>query len=165
MREVSAKSRVLLQLGSNMGNSKVKFVIAQRLIQERIGDITLASSFYTSKAWGFENQPDFLNQVIEVETRLKATTVLERVLNIETEMGRVRNVLYGPRVIDIDILFFNSEIINESMLTVPHPLLQHRRFVLAPLVEILPKFIHPVLQKTLKELLKTCDDNLNVQKI
>jgi 2-amino-4-hydroxy-6-hydroxymethyldihydropteridine diphosphokinase len=165
MGGVSKISRTILQLGSNLGNSKVQFMIAQRLIEERIGKITLASSFYTSAAWGFTDQPDFLNQVIEVETILKARIVLEKALEIETEMGRVRNVLFGPRTIDIDILFFNSDIVNMRMLTIPHPLMQQRRFVLAPLAEILPKFVHPILEKNIKQLLKECDDTLNVQKI
>jgi 2-amino-4-hydroxy-6-hydroxymethyldihydropteridine diphosphokinase len=165
MGGVSIISKAILQLGSNMGNSKVQFVIAQQLIEENIGKIIMASSLYLSAAWGLKKQPDFLNQVIIVETKQKASKLLDNILAIETKMGRVRNELYGPRTIDIDVLFFNNEVIKMRKLTVPHPLLEHRRFVLAPLAEIQPKFMHPLLHKTMEELLVECSDNLNVQKI
>jgi 2-amino-4-hydroxy-6-hydroxymethyldihydropteridine diphosphokinase len=158
-------NHVFLQLGSNMGNSKIQIMKAQQLIIEHIGKIIDSSSLYVTAAWGLEKQPDFLNQVIEVKTSHIASTVIRKVLEIEDTMGRVRNELYGPRIIDIDVLFFNSEILNLRNLTVPHPLLDQRRFVLTPLAELIPKFVHPVLQKTIKQLLKECDDTLNVQKI
>jgi 2-amino-4-hydroxy-6-hydroxymethyldihydropteridine diphosphokinase len=158
-------NNVFLQLGSNMGNSKIQIMKAQQLIIEHLGKIIDSSSLYKTAAWGLEKQPDFINQVIEIKTSRIATALIRKVLEIEDIMGRVRNELYGPRIIDIDVLFFNSEILNLRHLTVPHPLLEQRRFVLTPMAEINPKFVHPVLQKTIKQLLKECDDPLNVQKI
>ncbi len=156
---------LLLQLGSNMGNSKIQFVKAQQHIIELIGNIKNASSLYISAAWGFEAQPDFLNQVIEVETTMPAQKIISTIQGIEEKMGRERNVLYGPRIIDIDILFFNDEIIKTKTLIVPHPLLEQRRFVLEPLKEIVPNFIHPILRKSIIQLVDECTDTLNVQKI
>ncbi len=148
-----------------MGNSKIQFVKAQQYIIELIGNIINASSLYTSAAWGFEAQPDFLNQVIEVETTMVAQKIITTIQGIEEKMGRERNILYGPRIIDIDILFLNDEIIKTKNLTVPHPLLEQRRFVLKPLKEIAPNLIHPVLKKSISQLLADCTDTLNVQKI
>ena len=111
------------------------------------------------------SQPDFLNQVIEVATSLDATETLQRILSIEKSMGRIRTEKNAPRVIDIDILFFNNEIITRSDLTVPHPEIQNRRFVLTPLYEIAPQMIHPLLNKSIEQLLLMCPDPLAVKKI
>jgi 2-amino-4-hydroxy-6-hydroxymethyldihydropteridine diphosphokinase len=102
--------------------------------------------------------------VIEVATPLDAAETLEIILSIEKNMGRIRTIKNAPRIIDIDILFFNNEIINQSDLIVPHPEIQNRRFVLTPLYEIAPQMIHPVLNKTIEQLLSQCPDQLAVKK-
>ena len=114
---------------------------------------------------GLENQPDFYNQVIHIKTGLSAEQLIHAVLQIEEKMGRVRTVKMGPRIIDIDILFFNNEVIDEPGLIVPHPRMQERRFVLLPLAEIVADYVHPVLHKTVKLLLDECTDVLDVHKI
>jgi 2-amino-4-hydroxy-6-hydroxymethyldihydropteridine diphosphokinase len=156
---------VYLLLGSNMGNSKEQLLLATKIIEQEIGLVMNASSFYATAAWGNENQPDFLNQVLIIETHITSSLLLKKVLAIEKTMGRVRTVKNAPRIIDIDILFFNNEIIHTKILSVPHPEIQNRRFVLIPLEELTPSFIHPTLNKTINELVISCKDSLNVQKI
>jgi 2-amino-4-hydroxy-6-hydroxymethyldihydropteridine diphosphokinase len=158
-------STVYLLLGSNMGNSKIQLAIAQQKIMETVGKIVDVSEVYKTAAWGNENQPDFLNQVLIITTRKSPSLLIKQVLAVEKAMGRVRTIKNAPRVIDIDVLFFNNEIIDTKKLIVPHPEIQNRRFVLVPLVELDPKLIHPLLNKTVTKLLKECKDKLNVQKI
>ena len=153
-----------LLLGSNMGNSQEQLQTAIKMIEERIGTLIRQSSLYATAAWGNTDQPDFLNQVLIVETRFSAVETLDKLLGIEKKMGRVRTIKNAPRIIDIDILFFNNEIINEKQLTVPHPEIQNRRFVLTPLNELSPNLIHPVLQQTVSVLLEHCPDELDVRK-
>jgi 2-amino-4-hydroxy-6-hydroxymethyldihydropteridine diphosphokinase len=153
-----------LLLGSNIGNSKACLTKAIMQIEKDIGDITRKSSLYSTAAWGNTKQPDFLNQVIIVETTLTALQTMQTILNIEKKMGRVRTVKNAPRIIDIDILFFNKEIINLPQLTVPHPQIQNRRFVLVPLNQLSPNLKHPLLKKTVHQLLLHCADKLNVKK-
>jgi len=154
-----------LLLGSNMGNSTELLSNAIEQIENKIGPLLLQSNLYATAAWGNTSQPDFLNQVIEVATQLDATETLKEILSIEKNMGRIRTVKNAPRIIDIDILFFNNEIINRIDLIVPHPEIQNRRFVLTPLNEIVPQMIHPVLNKTIDQLLSFCPDQLAVKKI
>ena len=154
-----------LLLGSNMGNSTELLSNAIEQIENKIGPLLLHSNLYATAAWGNTSQPDFLNQVIEVNTQLDATETLKEILSIEKNMGRIRTVKNAPRIIDIDILFFNNEIINQSDLIVPHPEIQNRRFVLTPLHEIAPQMIHPVLNKTIEQLISQCPDQLAVKKI
>ena len=154
-----------LLLGSNMGNSTELLSNAIEQIENKIGPLLLQSNLYATAAWGNTSQPDFLNQVIEVNTQLDATETLKEILSIEKNMGRIRTVKNAPRIIDIDILFFNNEIINRSDLIVPHPEIQNRRFVLTPLHEIAPQMIHPVLNKTIEQLIFQCPDQLAVKKI
>ena len=151
-------------LGSNMGNSKQQLAAAIRLIKKNIGKVIRQSSLYSTAAWGNTNQPDFLNQVIIVETKLTALQSIKTILSIEKEMGRTRTVKNAPRIIDIDILFFNKEIIEEKSLTIPHAEIPNRRFVLIPLNELAPNFKHPVFQQSIHHLLKNCKDPLNVKK-
>jgi 2-amino-4-hydroxy-6-hydroxymethyldihydropteridine diphosphokinase len=153
-----------LLLGSNMGNSTEQLSMAIKQIEKKIGTITVGSNLYATAAWGNTSQPDFLNQVIEIATHLDATETLKEILSIEKNMGRIRTVKNAPRIIDIDILFFNNEIINRSDLIVPHPEIPNRRFVLTPLNEIAPKMIHPLLNKTIEQLLLKCPDQLAVKK-
>ena len=155
---------VYLLLGSNMGDSEQMLAVATSMIEKNIGKLEKSSSIYRTAAWGKEDQPDFLNQIIIVSSSLSSSTVLKELFGIEKEMGRVRTTKNAARVIDIDMLFFNDEIIQTETLTVPHPQIQNRKFVLVPLVEIAPNFQHPVLKKSSLELLHFCTDRLNVQK-
>jgi 2-amino-4-hydroxy-6-hydroxymethyldihydropteridine diphosphokinase len=157
-------NNVYILLGSNIGNSLEQITIAKNNISNKVGEIECSSSIYVTAAWGNTNQPDFLNQVIIVKTTLSATTTLTTILNIENKMGRIRTEKNAPRIIDIDILFFNNDVITTPSLTVPHPEIANRKFVLIPLTELTPHFIHPVLQKNMKELLHICTDALAVKK-
>jgi 2-amino-4-hydroxy-6-hydroxymethyldihydropteridine diphosphokinase len=154
-----------LLLGSNMGNSNEQLYVAKKHIATDIGQITAASSLYSTAAWGNTSQADFLNQVLIVKTTLTASKVLKAVLQIEKNMGRIRTIKNAPRIIDIDILFFNNNIVHQKNLIIPHPEIQNRRFVLTPLAELSANFVHPILKKTINELLIACKDGLNVQKI
>lgn len=157
-------NKTYLLLGSNMGNSKIQLGKAMVLIGKQVGKIIRQSSLYTTAAWGNTNQPDFLNQVIVVETKRTAVQTMQAILDIEKKMGRIRTVKNAPRIIDIDILFFNKQIISEVTLQVPHPQIQNRRFVLTPLNELSPNFIHPVLKRSVHHLFIHCPDKLNVKK-
>jgi len=157
-------NKTYLLLGSNIGNSIELLSKAIEQIEEKIGTLLLRSDLYATAAWGNTSQPDFLNQVIEVATPLDATETLKEILTIEKKMGRIRTIKNAPRTIDIDMLFFNNEIINRIDLIVPHPEIQNRRFVLTPLNEIAPQMIHPVLNKPIEQLLSLCPDQLAVKK-
>ena len=157
-------NKAYLLLGSNLGNSKQQLSKAVSLIEKEIGQSARQSGLYVTAAWGNTNQPDFLNQVIIVETALTAEDTMLTILSIEKKMGRVRTQKNAPRIIDIDILFFNKEIIDHPGLIVPHPQLQNRRFVLIPLNELSANYIHPVSGKTIHQLLRVCPDNLAVKK-
>ena len=135
---------------------------AKVLIAEHCGELTAISSLYETAAWGKTDQPSFLNQALELITPLNAKQLIRRILKIEKLMGRVRKEKYGPRLIDIDILLFNDEIHNYPFLQLPHPEMQHRRFVLLPLAEIANGLIHPVFHKSIGELLVNCADELTV---
>ena len=157
-------NKTYLLLGSNMGNSQQQINTATQLIEKKIGKIIRQSALYKTAAWGNTNQPDFLNQVIIVETTFAAAETLGAILLIEKKMGRIRTIKNAPRIIDIDILFFNKEIIHQKNLSVPHPEITNRRFVLIPLNELVPALLHPVLKKTMHQLLIDCTDTLDVKK-
>ncbi|MBS1743355.1 MAG: 2-amino-4-hydroxy-6-hydroxymethyldihydropteridine diphosphokinase [Bacteroidetes bacterium] len=158
-------NKTWLLLGSNMGNSKEQLSIARKYIHDSIGKILRKSALYQTAAWGKTDQPDFINQVIIVETRLPALETMQTILGIENKMGRKRTIKNAPRIIDIDILFFNKEIISTDLLTVPHPHIRERRFVLTPLNSLSPLLIHPVYNKSIHRLLIECTDKLNVKKM
>lgn len=151
--------QIFLGLGSNLGNREENLSTAQKLIEEKVGKICSKSSIYETAAWGITEQNAFFNQVIEVQTSFSPSAVLHLVLKIEKDMGRIREIKWGERSIDIDILYYNNEIISTENLTVPHPFIQERKFVLVPLCEIAPAFIHPKLKQTNLELLKKCQDS------
>lgn len=152
-------------LGGNVGEVTTQMDKAARMIGLEIGKIIRNSAVYQTAAWGNNNQPDFLNRILIVETKLSAITLLKHCLEIENKLGRKRTFKNAPRLIDIDILFFNKEIINEPDLQIPHPHLQERRFTLVPLNELSPQFKHPQNGKTMHQLLMECTDELAVKKI
>ena len=161
--EASLGSIVYLGLGTNLGDRLANLEQSICRIAAQVGPILSQSRVYQTKAWGVVDQPDFLNQVIKVRTQLSPEVTLTTILAIETAMGRIRTRKWYTRLIDIDLLFYNALIIETPTLVVPHPYIQDRNFVLAPLVELAPDFVHPVLQKTMGELWKGCVDDLGVK--
>lgn len=157
-------NQVYLGLGSNLGNRQENLDLACQRISESIGSIVAQSSIYETAAWGLTEQDDFLNQVICVATDYEALDLLAMILAVEQSMGRIREVKWGARIIDIDILYYNDAIIKQDNLTVPHPFIKDRRFVLAPLADVAPDFVHPILQQTNASLLANCADTSDVIK-
>jgi len=156
------QNTVYLALGSNLGNREKYIQRAIVKIKALIGIIENQAPIYESEPWGFDNNNWFLNTVIKVKTKLSASDVLSKCKKIESELGRTGNNKkpgYSSRTIDIDILFFNKEIINTADLVIPHPYIQSRNFVLFPLNDLAANFFHPVLKKTIQELKKNCPDN------
>lgn len=156
---------IFLLLGSNLGDRKKKLQEAIRLITKQIGPVELYSSYYETEAWGKSDQPHFLNQAIGLKSSASSMKLLEAILSIEISLGRIREEKWGARTIDIDILFYGSQVINLPDLVIPHKLLHERRFALMPLCEIAPDLVHPVLKKTVKQLLLELTDDLSVMKL
>jgi 2-amino-4-hydroxy-6-hydroxymethyldihydropteridine diphosphokinase len=154
-----------LLLGGNIGDRELNLRKAAHLIQQSCGTIIKSSSIYETAAWGIEHQPAFYNQTMEINTKLSAEILMQKLLFIEEEMGRKRIEKNGPRIIDIDILLMNDLIINTKTLVIPHPRLAERKFALVPLAEIAPDIIHPITKKTITEMLRDCKDVLDVYKI
>jgi 2-amino-4-hydroxy-6-hydroxymethyldihydropteridine diphosphokinase len=155
---------VYLLLGSNLGDKQMFLRQAAVYIEEQIGAIVQQSSIYVTQSWGKTDAPDYLNQVLLVETQMQPDEVLTTVLNIELLLGRERKEIWGSRTMDIDILFYDEAVISKRNLTIPHPHLHSRRFTLEPLAEIAPELLHPVLRKTVNELKSQLKDNLQVKK-
>jgi 2-amino-4-hydroxy-6-hydroxymethyldihydropteridine diphosphokinase len=154
-----------LILGSNLGDPESSLQTALEKIKSEVGRVVRTSSVYVTEPWGLKDQPPFYNQVVEVKTELNAYETLEKLLEIETSMGRIRGKKWAERIIDIDILYFDDQIINHDNLSIPHPGIRDRRFVLVPLCELIPEMVHPVLQVTNADLLGSTSDTLEVQKI
>ena len=157
---------VFLGIGGNMGNKAINFQKVHKLIEAEIGLITRRSSVYETPAWGFESPNPFWNQVLCVETNLSPSEILESIGRIDVDFGRKRTKPgYSSREMDIDILYFDNKIINTENLAIPHPLLHKRLFVLVPLAEIAPEFVHPVIRLTSVEMLTLCDDVSEIKMI
>lgn len=153
-----------LLIGGNLGDRQKNLKQATAAIAQQCGYILKTSAIYETAAWGLQMQPAFLNQAIELQTFSKPHILLQRLLNIEKSLGRVRDGKYGPRLIDIDMLLYANDVINEVDLIIPHPELQNRRFALTCLADIAPDVIHPLFQKSISQLLQECTDPLAVQK-
>ncbi len=148
-----------LLLGGNIGNVEQRFRDAYKIIEKNAGKIISYSSIYETEPWGFEAKSNFLNQVIKIETPLSSTELLNILLRAEKTLGRERvNKEYTSREIDIDILFFNDQVIHTQNLVVPHPKLHERKFTLVPLFEIAPDLFHPQLKKNISTLVDECPD-------
>lgn len=154
-----------LILGSNLNEPKTQLEKARNEISGSIGKIVKTSSIYATAPWGNSNQSYFINQVLKVNTTLTPLETMQTILSIEAKMGRIRTEKNAPRIIDIDILFFDKAHIDVPNLQIPHPKIQERKFVLVPLNEIASSLNHPVLKKSIHQLLEDCEDMLPVEKI
>lgn len=159
--EINRKwTKAYISLGSNMGNKKENL---ERAIKE-LSDVkdtclTKESKIIETEPFGYKEQDDFLNACVEVKTLLTARELLQELLAIEKKMGRERKIKWGPRIIDLDIIFYGKEVIEEDDLIVPHPYMEYREFVLRPLEEIIPNFVHPLLLKRVSSLRKELEEN------
>ena len=149
--------------GSNIGDRAANLQEALRLIKASGCNVIATSQIYETEAWGVSNQDAYYNQTLKIKTEMSAALLITTLLQIETVMGRIRKEKYSARNIDIDILFFNNDIINEKNLIIPHPRIQDRKFVLTPMAELAPLFIHPILKKTIKKLLMMSQDPLEAK--
>jgi 2-amino-4-hydroxy-6-hydroxymethyldihydropteridine diphosphokinase len=156
---------IFLLLGSNLGDRVLNLREARKRIEATCGPCLQASSVYRTAAWGKTDQPEFLNQALEIKTTLLPDNLLMAIQDIEKAMGRERIEKWGTRIIDIDILIYNNHVIRTRDLMLPHPQLENRRFALAPLNDIAPNLVHPLSGKKISELLDICPDQLAVEKI
>ncbi len=163
---MSEKHLVYLSLGSNV-KPRMKYLFsAIDLLNKSAGKVLKKSDFYETESWGFSTEIPFVNNVVLLETSLSSMEILTKTQEIEKKLGReIKGKAYASRKIDIDILYYDDIIISGDKLTVPHPLMHKRKFVLIPLMEIAPDTIHPVFKKNTSELLDECDDNLSVIKL
>ena len=157
--------QVYLLLGANLGQPFEQLSAASKEVENLIGRIVAQSSLYQTAAWGVEDSPDYLNQVLLVETALAPFEVLKTINLIEEKLGRTRKLKWESRIIDIDILYYEDVVMDTERLIIPHPYLHFRKFTLVPLVEIATHLIHPIFNKTQEELLKDLKDDLEVLKI
>lgn len=162
---INESATAVLLLGSNIGDRALLLSGARMLIENEAGTIMFRSGLYETEAWGKTDQPPFLNQALIIQTELSPALLLKSLLGIETELGRTREVKWGQRTLDIDILYYDSDVIASTDLKIPHPGLADRRFALVPLCELMPDYIHPVLNVSNEELLKRCKDTLEVKRL
>jgi 2-amino-4-hydroxy-6-hydroxymethyldihydropteridine diphosphokinase len=157
------KREVFISLGTNLGNRILNLRLAISYIESDLGEVIASSSIYETKPWGKSDQPDFLNQVILIRSNYRPEDCLFRLSTIELKMGRKREEKWGSRIIDLDLLYVDNLVIQTKSLSLPHPGIPQRKFVLVPLVELVPDFIHPRLKKNQRQLLMECTDTLEVQ--
>ena len=153
-----------LLIGSNLGDKNTYLKNASSYIQQQCGQIVKQSSFYETEPWGFTEQPSFLNQALCIQTELAPAQLMHTLLQIESNMGRTRELKMGPRIIDLDILQIDQQILDTPLLQLPHPAMHLRRFALIPMEEIAPQLMHPQFNKTIAQLLAECADQTDVQK-
>ena len=158
-------NNVYLLIGGNIGDRIFHLQKAREEIVTHIGQISAVSSIYQTAPWGNNDQPDFLNQVLLVNTNLDPFQLLNQTLSIEKQMGRVRDGLNKPRIIDIDIISMEDTVVNTEELQIPHPHMANRKFVLIPIYELDNHWVHPIFQKNIKTLLEECEDELEVHKL
>jgi 2-amino-4-hydroxy-6-hydroxymethyldihydropteridine diphosphokinase len=157
--------RAILATGSNLGDKAKNLQVATQLLSEQAGQLLALSGIYQTEAWGIHDQPEFYNQALIIDTSLAPHDLLEAMLSIERQMGRERRIKWGERLIDLDILFYEDLVLQTPDLQIPHPFLQARNFVLQPLLEIAPDFVHPIFQKDIQTLAAECPDPLSVVRV
>ena len=168
MQKISVMETAYVLFGSNMGDKNKIFAQACLYINNRCGRVVQVSSAYESEPWGFDAKEWFLNRVIVVETELDPEALMQQLLDIEAELGRVRHPEiqgYTSRTADLDILYYGNRIVLTDSLTIPHPRLHQRRFALLPMCEVAPQLVHPAFSFTQTELLRRCHDFSEVRKI
>ena len=153
-----------IQVGTNSGDRHALLTKAKEWLDDAHITILESSSIYETAAWGPIIQPDFLNQLLRVNTSFTPDALMDNLLAIEEQMGRIRAEKMGPRIIDLDIIFYDNVVLHSEKVIIPHPLLQERKFILQPMAELNPAWIHPVLKKPIVQLLAECKDPLPVKK-
>ena len=157
--------KTYLLTGANLGDRFTNMARAVELLRGRAGEVTRVSGLYETAPWGNVVQPHYLNQAIELLTELTPAKLLKTTQRIEEELGRIRQTKWGARIIDIDILFYEDHIVATPTLTIPHPHIHRRNFVMVPMLDIAPQWQHPVFKKTIEELYRASEDELKVERV